>query len=321
MSSGFTVGVTGAAGYIGARVIQELQTAHPDWEILAIDNFYQGTVREIGDVTVEHVDIRDRQHLAESLRGADAICHLAAMSGVDDCDENPELSYEVNVVGTNNVAWLCKKQDTGLIFPASMAIFGDPESFPITVDQSREALNWYARTKIVGEAAIEQFAADSFPAFIFVKSNLYGNYTVNNTTISKGTVINYFLSRAESGDPITVYEPGTQSRNFVHVIDVARSYVRGLERMREQLRADETGPTHYNIASDSDLSVQTVAEQVQTVAAEHGFETTVELVENPRSGETMVEQFGVDTSKTHAELGWEPTWSVEEAIEQQLSTD
>jgi nucleoside-diphosphate-sugar epimerase len=319
MTDPFTVGVTGAAGYTGARVVQELQATHPDWRVLAIDNFYQGTVREVGGVTVRHVDIRDRRQLVDSLRGVDAVCHLAAVSGVEDCDERSELSYEVNVVGTNNVAWLCRKLGAGLIFAASMAIFGDPEGFPITADQSRAALNWYGRTKILGEAAVEQFATGSFPAFVFVKSNLYGSYSVGDSTVSKEAVINYFLRRARNEQSITVYEPGTQSRNFVHVADVARSYVRGLERMREHLREGETGTTHYTIASDSDPSVMTVAEQIQTAAAEHGLEPTVELVENPRSGETVVEQFGVDTSRTRAELGWEPTWSIEEAIHRQLS--
>jgi len=241
MTDPFTVGVTGAAGYTGARVVQELQATHPDWRVLAIDNFYQGTVREVGGVTVRHVDIRDRRQLVDSLRGVDAVCHLAAVSGVEDCDERSELSYEVNVVGTNNVAWLCRKLGAGLIFAASMAIFGDPEGFPITADQSRAALNWYGRTKILGEAAVEQFATGSFPAFVFVKSNLYGSYSVGDSTVSKEAVINYFLRRARNEQSITVYEPGTQSRNFVHVADVARSYVRGLERMREHLREGETG--------------------------------------------------------------------------------
>lgn len=321
MTGTFTVGVTGAAGYIGARVVQKLQAAHPDWEITAIDNFYKGTTRTIGDVTVEHVDIRDRQTLEDSMGDADVICHLAAVSGVDDCDENPDLSYEVNVVGTNHVAWLCNRTGAGLIFPASMAIFGDPEEFPITADQSREALNWYARTKILGESAIEDFAPGNFPAFVFVKSNLYGDYVVNGNRVSKGTVINYFISRAQAEETLTVYEPGTQARNFIHVSDVAAAYVRGVERLRDLLDEDTTGVTHYTIASDSDPGVRDVAEQVEAVAGERGLDTAVELVENPRSGETMVERFTVDTSKTHAELGWEPTWSIEDAIDEQLSVE
>jgi UDP-glucose 4-epimerase len=319
MTELFTVGITGAAGYIGTRVVQELQDAYPNWEIVAIDNFYEGTRREIGDVTVQHVDIRNRQQLESALGDADVICHLAAISGVDDCDENPELSYEVNVVGTNHVAWLCNKNGIGLVFPASMAILGDPEDFPITVDQSREALNWYARTKILGESAIAGFAPDSFPAHVLVKSNLYGEYTVNGHRVSKGTVINFFIGRAKAEEAITVYKPGTQSRNFIHVVDVACAYIRSVERLREQLEEHETGVDHYAIASDEDPSVEEVAERVHAMAQRAGYETSVELVDNPRSGETMVEQFGVDTSKAREELGWEPTRTIEDTIQQQLT--
>jgi UDP-glucose 4-epimerase len=319
MTELFTVGITGAAGYIGTRGVQELQDAYPNWEIVAIDNFYEGTRREIGDVTVQHVDIRNRQQLESALGDADVICHLAAISGVDDCDENPELSYEVNVVGTNHVAWLCNKNGIGLVFPASMAILGDPEDFPITVDQSREALNWYARTKILGESAIAGFAPDSFPAHVLVKSNLYGEYTVNGHRVSKGTVINFFIGRAKAEEAITVYKPGTQSRNFIHVVDVACAYIRSVERLREQLEEHETGVDHYAIASDEDPSVEEVAERVHAMAQRAGYETSVELVDNPRSGETMVEQFGVDTSKAREELGWGPTRTIEDTIQKQLT--
>jgi UDP-glucose 4-epimerase len=322
MTEKFTIGVTGAAGYIGGRLVQELQDTHPDWEIIAIDNFYKGTTREIGDVVVKHVDIRNRERLATVMGDADVICHLAAISGVDDCDEQPELSYDVNVVGTDHIAWLCKQNGIGLIFPASMAILGDPESFPITVDQEREALNWYARTKILGETTIEGLAPDNFPAQVFVKSNLYGDYTVDGDRVSKGTVINFFVNRARNGETLTVYKPGMQSRNFIHVADIARAYVRGVEQLRHQLQEGETGVEHYAIASDEDPGIQQVAKRVQSIAAEEaGLDVDIELVDNPRSGETMVEQFDVDTSKTHAELGWRPTRSVEESIRQQLAPE
>ena len=314
-----TVAITGAAGYIGSRVVVEFQDAHPEWEIVAIDNQYRGQVDSVGDVDIEHVDVRNRDRLEEALAGADVVCHLAAISGVDDCDENPDLAYEVNVTGTNNVAWFCRKTGAALVFPFSMAVLGDPGSFPITADQPRDPLNWYGRTKLLGERSIEAFADGAFPAHLFLKSNLYGEHIVDGTEVGKPTVINFFVNRALAGETLTVYEPGTQARNFVHVKDVARAYVRSAERLVEQLASGETGTETYEIASEEDLGVMEVAEIVQEIASEErGIEVDVDLVENPRSGETMVEEFDVDTSKTHDDLGWEPTHTVEESIRELL---
>ncbi|MHC3439860.1 NAD-dependent epimerase/dehydratase family protein [Natrialbaceae archaeon A-gly3] len=310
-----SIAVTGAAGYIGSRVVERLQAVHPDWSITAIDNFYRGTVHEIGDVTIEHVDIRNRSRLAEALDGADIVMHLAALSGVDDCEENADLAYSVNVTGTNNVAWFCRQQGAGLIFPASMAIIGDPEMFPITADDPRDPLNWYGRAKVLGEQAIETLADGAFPAHIYVKSNLYGEHRIDDETISKGTVINFFVNRAVAGEPLTVYEPGTQSRNFVHVKDVARAYIRSAERLRDQLERGETGVDKYAVASDEDPSVHETAKLVARIASDElGARPDVTLVENPRAGETLVDEFPVDTTRTHNDLGWEPQCTVADSV-------
>jgi len=84
-----TIAITGAAGYIGSRVIVEMQEAHPEWELIAIDNQYRGQVDSVGDVEIDHVDVRNRDRLEDALEGADVVCHLAAVSGVDDCDKTP----------------------------------------------------------------------------------------------------------------------------------------------------------------------------------------------------------------------------------------
>ena len=310
-----TIAVTGAAGYIGSRVVSILRDAHPDWTVEAYDNFYLGQVREIGDVDVEYLDVRNRGRLEAALAGADVVLHLAAISGVDDCTEQPDLAYEVNVQGTNNVAWFCRKTGAGMVFPFSMAVLGDPETFPITVDLPRKPMNWYGRSKLLSERSIEALADGAFPAHMYLKSNLYGDHEIGGQRISKGTVINFFVDRAFGDDPLTVYEPGTQARNFIHVKDVATAYVRSAERLLEQLDAGETGTWEYEIASDDDLSVMSIAETVaEIVETETGIEVPIELVENPRGNETLVESFEVDTTKAREDLGWQPTHSVEESI-------
>jgi len=318
-----TIAITGAAGYIGSRVLVELQEQYPDWELIALDNFYLGDVRSVGGVDVQHVDIRNRDRLEETLSGADIVMHLAAVSGVDDCNELRDLAYEVNVHGTENVAWFCRKTGAGLVFPFSMAVLGDPQEFPITVDHRRDPMNWYGRTKLLSERAIEEFAAGAFPAHQFMISNLYGSHEIAGETVSKGTVINFFVSRALAGETLTVYEPGTQSRNFVHVKDVARSYLRSAERLLEQLDAGETGVEKFEIASDEDPGVHSVARLVRDVAAETaGIEADVELVENPRGDdETLVDSFPVDTTKAREQLGWTTEYNVESAVRDALAAE
>ncbi|MFH5800806.1 NAD-dependent epimerase/dehydratase family protein [Haladaptatus sp. CMAA 1911] len=309
------IAVTGAAGYIGSRVLYHLTVAHPDWTVNAMDNFWLGDVRQVGDVKIEHVDLRDRGHLESFLNGADVVLHLAAITGVQDCEERQDLAYEVNVGGTNNIAWFCRKTGAALVFPFSVAVLGDPIEFPITVEHPREPLNWYGRTKLIGEHTIADMADGAFPAHCYLKSNLYGEHQVNGRTVSKGTVINFFVNRVSEGRELTVYEPGTQSRNYVHVDDVAQAYVKSAERLLDNLDHGKTGADGYEIAGNEDMSVTEIAKLVRSIAAEEtNRDVGISLVENPRPDETFVENFAVDTARACHELGWRPEQSVAESV-------
>lgn len=306
--------VTGAAGYIGSRVTAELlDDGHA---VTPIDSFDVGDVDSIRDTDVRSMDVRD-DALGEIVADTDVVMHLAAISGIEACAEDERSAYRSNVEGTAAVAWHCRDHGTPLVFPCSMATIGDPVETPITADHPREPMNFYGVTKAMSEEDIEWLAQDSFPSHVYLKSNLYGRHDVAGRTVGKGTVINIFVERALDGEPLTVHEPGTQARDFVHVKDVARAYGLSLERL---LETDATGATTFPIASGETRSVREIAEIVQRVVdEERGQEPAIEMVENPRGPETVSEDFTVDTSAAAETIGFEAEYTVEQAVREMVA--
>lgn len=307
------VGITGAAGYIGSRVTKLLiEEGH---EVVPIDNFYNSQVKEIKGEKVLEGDIRNREEIEEKFSDVDIIMHLAAISGVDDCNENRDLAFEVNVKGTSNIAYICRKHEIPLIFPMSMAVIGDPQEFPITAEHPRDPLNWYGRTKAINEETIRKMAEGSFPAHIYMKSNLYGSHKIGDTEISKGTVINYFISCAEKEDPLTVYEPGSQARDFIHVKDIAKAYLQSMEVL---LEGEETGATTLPLASGNSTSVMEVAKKVQEAFKQKkDYEPEIKLVENPRDNEALSDNFKIDISRSKELLKFKTDISIRSSLKEE----
>lgn len=305
--------VTGAAGYIGSRVTANLlEDGH---EVIPIDNFYSAQVDRFNGVEILDVDVRNRERLREVFDGVDAVMHLAAISGVEDCRNEPTTAFDVNVGGTENVAWLCQEYKTPLVFPASMAVIGDPVEFPITSEHPRKPLNLYGLTKTMSEEDVKWLAKDSFPAHIYVKSNLYGNHYVGEK-VTKRTVINIFVDKALKHEPLTVHKPGTQARDFIHVKDVAEAYTKSL---KELLDTDRTGAETFPIASGECMSILEIAETVQEIMEEeHGYRPEIELIENPRGSETEASDFEVDTSEAINEIGFSAEHSIRMTVREMI---
>ena len=297
--------VTGAGGYIGSRVCYELMKDH---DIIPIDNFYSSQTDKINGNKILNVDIRNREAL-EKLLAFDCIVHLAAISGVQDCEKNPDLAYEVNILGTLNIAYLCCKYKIPLIFASSMAIFGDLKYFPIDENHPRNPINFYGLTKYVGMENIKLFSKNSFPAYIFIISNVYGDHVINGKKITKNTVINKFISSVKENRDMTVYKPGTQARNFIHVKDVASAYRLAVSKIFNEKNCQE-----FCLAGNESASVLEISEMIKKYAEKHGYNSRIKFLDNPRK-ETLVKDFSVDISRIK-EIGFESKYKIKEAIKE-----
>lgn len=257
--------VTGYRGYLGSAVASLLiEEGHT---VIGIDNDREGRVETVPGVDHHPMDVRDATGLVQD---ADAAIHLAGVAGIRQCEEYPIEATKVNVLGTAELAIACGRHNTPLIYASTIGVYGETEY--IDGSQDRQASQFYMQTKRAGEDIIQAISLTSYPAATMQMGNLYGTHEVDGKTVTKPTVINYFIDLAKKGETLGVHEPGDQSRDFVHVEDAARAYLKAVEQIPDWL----DGMAVIPIGSGQSVSIGTLASWI--VAASQ-TECDVELVD------------------------------------------
>lgn len=302
------IGITGAAGYIGSRVMYDaIKLGH---EVVGIDNFYSGQINEIKENKIINVNIENLKEIKPLLQNCDVIIHLAAITGIVECKEKPDLAFKTNILGTENITWICYKHHIPLIFVSSMAVYGNPKKFPIKENDPKKPTNFYGLTKLIGMKNVQFFSENNFPVHIFILSNVYGNHTIDTKTITKRTVVNKFVNQAKENKALTVYKPGTQSRDFIHVNDVSRIILASVE-IKEK---DEKKTKFYNLASGKSYSVLEIARIIRKIAIKRGYKTRIKIVDNPRKNDILSKTFDVSIAKIKKDLDLKPDIDIKNAI-------
>lgn len=220
--------VTGGAGFIGSHTVDLLLSKH--LEVVVIDNLSSGKLTYLNlfnpNLRFVQGDVRDEALLRRELARCDAVLHLAALPSVPQSIENPIESLRINVEGFIGVLQAIRHnhKPVRLVYASSAAVYGNSDSLPCSDDEPlpQHALSPYALEK----ANNERYAA-MFMHLFGIQSlglryfNVYGHRQDPASPYSG--VISKFIAQYKNHLPITVFGNGEQSRDFIHVADIAHT--------------------------------------------------------------------------------------------------
>lgn len=256
--------VTGGLGYIGSELLAQLLADERVDEVRVLDNLSMSSPRNLfgtglnaRDGYVFHRgDVRNYGDVEPAMRGADAVVHLAAITGADSTHDRREETVAVNLDGTRNVLTAAGKFDVdNVVLASSCNIYGRAASRNITEETEPDPLNPYAETKHASESLLrERMTEHGFDATALRMATNYGY----SPGVRFNLVVNRFVFRGLTDRPLTVYGDGTNWRPFIHVRDAARAY------KHAALQPTQWDELIYNVgANDANYQISEIAELVR----------------------------------------------------------
>lgn len=246
--------VTGGCGFIGSYVVKELISS--GYEVLVIDSLINGKRENIDkNIPFVEADIRNYSAILPNIEEGDVIFHLAALTSVPGSLENP-LSYnETNIAGTFNIFEAARiKKAKGIIFSSSAAVYGNQDGM---MDETKETHpeNPYAFQKLFGEDIGKQYATLYNLPFVGLRYfNVYGKG--NHEEGSYAPVTARFLKAKREGKPLPIVGDGTQTRDFIHVEDVAKANVKAIQLL------EDSKSEIINVCSGTPVSIIGIARRI-----------------------------------------------------------
>jgi len=226
-----------------------------------------------------------------------ACVHLAAHTDVIDSQSKPRHDYEVNVGGTLNLLLAAKEQGTSrFVMASSNAPLGENEP-PIDENKPAQPLSPYGASKLAGEGYCSAFHGSYGLGTVVLRfANVYGPRSTH-----KGSVVAKFIKDAMSSGVLTIYGDGLQTRDFVHVADLSRAIIAGLE--------GDCGGETFQIATGMETSVLELAQMIQKAFPERPIQIAHE---GQRAGEIIKNYSSIE--KARHILGWEPQISLADGL-------
>jgi UDP-glucuronate decarboxylase len=286
--------VTGGAGLIGSHLCERLiADGH---EVLCVDNFYTGRRDNIRHL-LENPEFELLRHDVNQplFVEADEIYHLACPAAPVHYQFDPVQTTKTNVVGSLNMLGLAKRLKAKVLLASTSEVYGDPDVHPQTED-------YWGNVNPIGPRACYDEGKRCAETLFFDYWRQHGTAIkvarIFNTygprmRLDDGRVISNFVVQALSGQPITIYGDGAQTRSLCYVDDLVDGLIR-LMGTPESV----TGP--INLGNPHEITIRDVAATIRRMCrssapfAEHPMP-----VDDPR-------RRCPDIARAKSVLGWEP---------------
>ncbi len=300
--------VTGGAGFIGSHVVEELLRRGDS--VLVLDDFSTGSEQNLNEVVAEvpgaagrlevvKGDVRDGELVRELVEASEGVIHLGAQPSVPRSLEAPVEVNEVNYIGTLNVLDAARGKRVKLVIASSSSVYGDTPELPKREDMVPRPRSPYAVSKLASELAGRVFWDTWGVENIHLRYfNVFGPRQRHDSPYA--AVVPKFVSALISGERPTVYGDGLQTRDFTFVKDAANATLLALEKGE--------GFSVYNVAGGSQVSI---IELLNTLKEITGKEVEP-IFTDPRPGDVRHSRASLE--KIGKELGYEPRWSLKEAL-------
>ena len=295
--------VTGGAGFIGSNLVELLRNEGHD--VVVLDDLSSGYAENLRDDTEFIQGDVSAPGIAEAAAaGCGVIFHLAASVGNTRSIDNPVRDSEINVIGTLRVLEAARSHGISrVVLSSSAGIFGELKTLPIAEDHPQDPDSPYGVSKLAAEKMCLAF--NKLYGMKNVCLRYFNVYGVRQRYDAYGNVIPIFAERMLRHQDVTIFGDGEQTRDFVHVNDVAKAnYLAGTS-------ADAAGV--FNLGSATRISINDLARMM----AEETGESVNIVYGPPRPGDVRDSLAAVEAAREA--FGFEPMADLREGLREYLA--
>lgn len=253
--------VTGGCGFIGSHLVENLLS--DGHRVRILDDLSTGRLTNVPpqcDIVVGTVT--DSKTVRDCMRDIDGCFHLAAITSIQEVNEDWLRTHRVNLTGTINIFDAARNNKIPIVYASSAAVYGDSAEMPLKESSAVSPLVAYGADKYGSELhARVASLVHGVPTTGLRFFNVYGPRPGPVPTYPG--VISIFVNLILSGNALTIFGDGEQTRDFIYVGDVVRF-------LRASMTNINRTPAVFNVCTGESVTVNQLAKIVLTIFAQQG---------------------------------------------------